>query len=122
MLSLRFRRCPPNISDSLGEGLSVRHLTAGLVGLTGLADGGVEARPLLGFVLGLEEVADGAEAAGETVAAAGLVTCCVGAARRRRVRQACLPVRQVVQLGQQDVGCAEVFFSQHSMQLGRDGV
>lgn len=39
-----------------------------MVGLAGLADGGVEFGPLLGFVLGFEEVADGAEAVGVAVA------------------------------------------------------
>ena len=52
------------------EATEIRHLAAGLVSFAGLADGVVEFGPFLGFVLGFEEVADGAEAVG--VALAGL--------------------------------------------------
>jgi hypothetical protein len=46
------------------EVLEIRHRGGGLVGLACGADGGVKVGPLLGFVLGFEEMADGAEAAG----------------------------------------------------------
>jgi len=46
------------------ERLPIGHRAVGLVGLAGLADGGVEVGPLLGFVLGFGQVADGAEAVG----------------------------------------------------------
>ena len=65
----------------------IGHHAVALVGLAGLADGGVEVGPFLGLVLGLEEVAHGAEAVGVAP---------------------CLTGRQVAGLGQEDVGCAEV--------------
>ena len=43
----------------------VGHLSGLLAGPAGGADGVVELGPLLGFILGLEEATDGAEAAGE---------------------------------------------------------
>jgi len=52
----------------------------------------VEFGPLLGFVFGFEEMADGAEAAGEALAAFGRV------------------IRQIIQFGQQDVGGTDVLF------------
>ena len=55
--------------DALSQGFPIGHGAVGLVGLAGLADGVVEVGPLLGLVLGLEEVTDGAEAAGEALAA-----------------------------------------------------
>ncbi|RLJ02121.1 MAG: hypothetical protein DRP08_04830 [Candidatus Aenigmatarchaeota archaeon] len=42
----------------------VEHDAVSLVGFPGVADGVVEVWPFLRFVLGFEEVADGAEAAG----------------------------------------------------------
>ena len=49
----------PHLTDQLFEGCPIGHRAVGLVALAGLADGGVEFRPFLGLVLGLEEVARG---------------------------------------------------------------
>jgi len=53
-----------------GKLIEIRHLAAALVGFAGTADGVVEFGPLLGLVLGFEEVAYGVEAV--AVALAGL--------------------------------------------------
>ena len=62
---------PANAFDALSEGLPVGHGAAGLVGLTRIADRGVEGGEFLGLVLGFVEVADGAEAVGVAVAGFG---------------------------------------------------
>lgn len=54
-----------------GESFPIDHLVGSMVRLSDLTDGDVEVGPVLGFVLGLEEVADAAEA---------------GAARNQRIR------------------------------------
>lgn len=46
---------------------NVRHRAAGLIHPAGVADGVVEVWPGLGFLLGLEQVADGTEAVGAAV-------------------------------------------------------
>jgi hypothetical protein len=56
---------PTNGLASSGERLPVGHGAVGLVGLAGFADGGVEFGPLLRLVLGLKQVADGAEGVGQ---------------------------------------------------------
>jgi len=48
--------------------LPVRHLLPRLVVRAGVADGGVQLRPLLGLVLGLEQMPHGAEPVGVTLA------------------------------------------------------
>lgn len=51
-------------ADYIFHRLPVRHLFPRLVARPGVADGGVKFRPLLGLVLGLEEVLHGAEPVG----------------------------------------------------------
>ena len=51
--------------------LPVRHLLPRLVVRPDVADGGVQFRPLLGLVLGLEQVPHGAEAVGVALAGFG---------------------------------------------------
>jgi len=74
-------------------GLPVWHGAVGLIRLSGGADGEVEGRPFLRFVLGFVQVADAAEAVG--VAFAGF--------------------------GQQDVGSSEVFLDARDTRSARDG-
>lgn len=55
----------PALADRRLQSRPVEHRAGGLVGLAGFADGGVEVGPLLGLVLGLEQVADRTEAPAE---------------------------------------------------------
>jgi len=58
--SLRSQQRLPSVGDSHGQGLPVGHRAVGLVGLAGVASGGIRVRSLLRLVLGLGEEAEGA--------------------------------------------------------------
>ncbi len=59
----------PHVANQVFERSPIGHRAVGLVGLAGLADGGVKLGPFLRLVLGFEEVAQVAEAVGVALTA-----------------------------------------------------